>query len=82
MHSSKITTKGQVTIPQKLRRQLGVRPGDKISFETDDDGQVLIKKIDCRVSLAGSLKKQVSNQASDQDIDRAIKKGWKNRGSD
>ena len=82
MRTSKITTKGQVTIPQKLRRLLGVRPGDKISFEASDDGQVLIKKIDCRVSLAGKLKKQISRKASDQDIDRAIKQGWGNRGSD
>jgi len=81
MHASKITTKGQVTIPQKLRRLLGVRPGDKISFESTDDGQVIIKKIDCRRSLAGKLRNQISSQASDRDIDQAIKNGWGNLGS-
>ena len=82
MHASKITTKGQVTIPQKLRRLLGVRPGDKIAFEASDDGKVIIRKIDCRVSLAGSLKNQIAKQATDQEIDDAIKHGWANRGSD
>lgn len=82
MHASKITTKGQVTIPQKLRRLLGVRPGDRISFEAGDDGQVFIKKIDCRISLAGKLKGQISSRASDKDIDRAIKQGWGHRASD
>jgi len=82
MRTSKITTKGQVTIPQKLRRLLGVRPGDKISFEANSDGQVLIKKIDSRVSLSGKLKEQISRPASDQDIERAIKQAWRNRGSD
>jgi AbrB family looped-hinge helix DNA binding protein len=82
MHASKITTKGQVTIPQKLRRLLGVRPGDKIAFEASDDGEVVIRKIDCRVSLAGLLNKQITKQATDQAIDDAIKHGWANRGSD
>lgn len=82
MRTSKITSKGQVTIPQKLRRLLGVRPGDKISFEASDDGQVLIKKIDSRVSLAGKLKEQISKPASDQDIERVIKQSWGHRGSD
>jgi AbrB family looped-hinge helix DNA binding protein len=82
MHASKITTKGQVTIPQKLRRLLGVRPGDKIAFEASDDGKVIIRKIDCRVSLAGSLKNQITKKATDQEIDDAIKHGWANHGSD
>ena len=80
MHSSKITTKGQVTIPQKLRKLLGVRPGDKIAFEAGDDGQVTIKKIDCRISLAGSLKNKIARKASDKEIEDAIKYGWANRG--
>ena len=82
MLASKITTKGQVTIPQKLRRLLGVRPGDKIAFEASEDGKVTIRKIDCRVSLAGSLKNQIARHATDQEIDDAIKHGWANRGSD
>ena len=52
------------------------------SFEASDDGKVIIRKIDCRVSLAGSLKNQITRQATDQEIDDAIKHGWANRGSD
>lgn len=29
----KITTKGQVTIPQRLRRSLGLLPGTEVRFE-------------------------------------------------
>lgn len=29
----KITTKGQVTIPQRLRRKLGLLPGTEVRFE-------------------------------------------------
>ena len=82
MHASKITSKGQVTIPQKLRKLLGVRPGDKITFEASEDGRVLIRKIDSRVSLAGLLKNRIAKKATDQEIDAAIKHGWVNRGGD
>ena len=30
---SKITTKGQVTVPKALRLSLGLRPGDELEFE-------------------------------------------------
>ena len=35
---AKITTKGQITVPVEIRRLLGVRPGDSLLFESDDDG--------------------------------------------
>jgi len=82
MHASKITSKGQVTIPQKLRKLLGVRPGDRITFEASDNGKVLIRKIDDRVSLAGFLKNRITQQPTDQEIDDAIRQGWLNHGSD
>ena len=38
----RLTSKGQVTIPQKLRRQFGLRPRTEVTFEATDDG-VLIR---------------------------------------
>ena len=35
---SKITSKGQITVPIEVRRILGVRPGDRLRFESDSDG--------------------------------------------
>ncbi|OGA37866.1 MAG: hypothetical protein A3G26_07600 [Betaproteobacteria bacterium RIFCSPLOWO2_12_FULL_65_110] len=42
MNSSTLTTKGQVTIPKRLRDYLGLSPGDKVRFEYTDDGAVRI----------------------------------------
>ena len=39
----KITTKGQVTIPQEIREQLGLLPHTEVEFEVRD-GAVLLKK--------------------------------------
>jgi antitoxin PrlF len=35
---AKITSKGQVTVPLEVRRMLGVRAGDKLMFENDENG--------------------------------------------
>jgi len=36
-HTSRLTTKGQVTIPAELRRLLGLRPHEKVAFLVEDD---------------------------------------------
>ena len=33
-----VTTKGQVTIPKKLRDRYGIRPGVRIDFVADENG--------------------------------------------
>jgi AbrB family looped-hinge helix DNA binding protein len=35
---AKITSKGQITVPREVRRVLGVRPGDRLIFESDEKG--------------------------------------------
>jgi AbrB family looped-hinge helix DNA binding protein len=35
---AKITSKGQITLPLEVRRLLGVRPGDRVLFETSKGG--------------------------------------------
>ncbi len=34
---TKLTTKGQATIPSKVRKVLGVKPGDSVMFVIDGD---------------------------------------------
>lgn len=43
-HLGTITQKGQVTIPVEVREYLQVQPNDRIAFEIQDDGQVVIQK--------------------------------------
>ena len=40
---TKITTKGQVTIPKRLRDHLGLQPGSHVDFELTADRRVLLK---------------------------------------
>ena len=42
--SSKLTTKCQATIPEKIRGVLDLNPGDSVAFEIMVDQKVLIRK--------------------------------------
>jgi len=41
MKTSRVTTKGQVTIPAAVRKQLGIHQGDRVGF-VYEDGKVII----------------------------------------
>ncbi|NEU55745.1 AbrB/MazE/SpoVT family DNA-binding domain-containing protein [Halorussus sp. MSC15.2] len=43
---SRVTSKGQVTIPKEVRERLGIRPGDEIEFEETDEGYVIKKEVE------------------------------------
>jgi AbrB family looped-hinge helix DNA binding protein len=40
----RVTVKGQVTIPQKIRERLMIQPGDEVDFVLDEDGDVNLVK--------------------------------------
>lgn len=40
---AKTTSNGRITIPREVRRILGLREGDDLIFETDDDGNVHVR---------------------------------------
>jgi len=42
--SSKVTTKGQVTIPQEIRERLGIHPGTVVDFRVSGESVVLRKQ--------------------------------------
>ena len=40
----KITSKGQITIPQKIREEYGFLPDTQVAFEVRDSGEVVLVK--------------------------------------
>ena len=40
----RVTSKGQVTIPQDIRERLGIVPGSEVTFEVDDAGVRLVRQ--------------------------------------
>ena len=43
--STVVTSKGQVTIPKKVREYLGIKPGTAVAFELEEDGRVVVRKL-------------------------------------
>lgn len=46
----KITSKGQVTIPQAVREQAGLHPNSEVEFEVRANGDVVLRRIQPQVS--------------------------------
>ena len=42
MNIAKISANGQITVPAEIRRLLGLKSGDKISFFQNPNGEVVI----------------------------------------
>ena len=39
---SRVTSKGQVTIPKRVRDYLGLAPGSMVEFDVTPDGQIVL----------------------------------------
>ena len=72
MTSSTITSKGQVTIPVEVRRQLSLKSGDKVAFYLEN-GRVVLKPVIRKAEAAFGLKRS-TRSVSLEAMDRAIKK--------
>jgi antitoxin PrlF len=43
--ASRVTRKGQVTIPKRVREHLGLEPGSVVEFELADDGRIVLVNV-------------------------------------
>lgn len=75
MARATVTTKGQVTIPKRIRDRLRLKAGDRIEFRERDDGTVVVETetVDVR-SLRGSVRPRASG-VSLEDMAAAIRTG-------
>ena len=73
-YTSTVTQKGQATIPAPLRKELGIKTGEKLIFEKNGNG-ILVKTQSQLVNeLYGSLKPRIKVKYSDKIADKAIGK--------
>ncbi len=77
--TSKITSKGQVTLRKAVLDQLGVRPGDRVTVELVAPGHVEVRPAGVGASLeafVGCLKKPGAPSLSVEDMSAIASEGW------
>jgi len=70
MKTSRVTTKGQVTIPATVRKQLGIQQGDRVGF-VYENGKVIILPVIKDIEAAFGLI-AAEQSVSLQDMEDAI----------
>jgi antitoxin PrlF len=69
---TKLTRKGQVTIPKPVRDHVGIGPGSEVAFRRAADGSIVIEKAD-----GTRQESRLSQLFSDGGADRAGTRGIK-----
>ncbi len=65
----RVTSKGQVTIPQKVRQQLGITAGSEVAFELDNGGARLVRVNDgAGKAIAGRMRGRATVAMSTEEI--------------
>lgn len=76
LYRSKITSKGQITIPKPLRERYKLQEGDLATLIPTDDGIVLRYEGEPLRQLRGLLRKEVDIKRASHFI-RSLRKGWR-----
>ena len=75
-----VSTKGQVTIPQEIREQLGISPGDKVWISVEDM-KIVMRPADLSLRAGyrsiPALKKPLTDEEMDDLIDQEIVEDFK-----
>jgi AbrB family looped-hinge helix DNA binding protein len=74
-----LTSKGQITIPNQVRKRLRLRPGDRIEFTVEENGIATMKALARRTDevfgcLAARRKRTV---ASAEDMNRLLEESFR-----
>jgi antitoxin PrlF len=74
MPASTLTSKGQLVVPKAVRDRLKLKPGDRLDFIVQEDGDVLLRPLaeDVR-SLKGLLQRRGRRPVTVEEMNRTIR---------
>jgi antitoxin PrlF len=76
MATAALTSKGQITVPAEVRDDLGLRPGDRVSFFKGENGEYIFKaKTGSLKNLRGCVK-GAGRPVTIEEMNETIRKGW------
>jgi len=72
-----ITSKGQVTIPKRIRERLGLDTGTEVEFVLDDDGTLRVRRKEPAMERLQAVKQQLATHDVDVEaMRRESKAAW------
>ena len=73
---SRMTSKGQVTIPKRVRDYLGLKPGAEVEFVLGDGGQIVVSSAEC--DRSGRFDALIGSAGPGMTTDEvmALTRGW------
>ncbi|MHA1210780.1 MAG: AbrB/MazE/SpoVT family DNA-binding domain-containing protein, partial [Candidatus Freyarchaeota archaeon] len=57
----KVTRNYQITIPESIRRELGIKEGDYVSIEVSGEGEAVLKRVIPIEELAGAWDEEMDS---------------------
>ena len=69
-----MTSKGQVTLPKRLRQSLGIREGDHVEFAVESSRKASVRRLETTGSSSGIMKHLAKKEpVSIEEMDEAIR---------
>ena len=78
-YQSKITSKGQVTIPKDLRERFGFKEGEEVLMVPENEGILLKHRMDSMRSLRGLMREEVDLKKASTFIGK-VRREWRVEG--
>lgn len=75
MAVAKLTSKGQLVIPQVIRQHLHLQQGDSVDFIIQDDGEVVVRPATRDVRDLKNILPKPKKAVSLEEMDRAVREG-------
>ena len=64
--ATRITFRGQVTVPKQIREALRLEPGDAVEFDVNAAGEVVLRKLVANATTASGSELQLQPRADAQ----------------
>ncbi len=80
MSTATITTKGQITIPKKVRDDLHLNTGDVIEIVIVKDGEAIMRPVTKKVSeVFGKLRDNIKRTVSVEEMNDAVRSRFREK---
>ena len=75
-YESKVTSKGQITIPKELREKYNIKVGDRVVLIPEEDGILIKHRVSPLASLRGLFRKEIDLKKADSFI-KELRRKWR-----